>query len=229
VRNLLLALALTLICASWANAAWTVAPASLAVTETYNQAPVSVSLTVTNTGTAGVAVTWVDSLDYFKGLLPSVTQTVPVGGTKTWTIGVNVQDPYGCVPSCPMPVGTYSGSVVMTGGGQTITVPVTLTVAPATPPVVPGKVAGVTLQIQTVPDPLLLSWTANTEPDLAGYKVYQRILSSSYGTPLAVLGKVTTYQVNGIQPGLTYSYTVTAYDTSGNESSKSNEVSKTIP
>jgi hypothetical protein len=42
-------------------------------------------------------------------------------------------------------------------------------------------------------------------------------------------GKVTTYTVSNLTDGLNYYFVATAYDTSGNESGYSNEVSKTIP
>lgn len=72
----------------------------------------------------------------------------------------------------------------------------------------------------------ILTWDANTEPDLAGYKVYFGTASKKYGSPIDV-GKVTTKTIEPLQDG-TYFFAVTAYDTSGNESGFSNEVSKTI-
>lgn len=73
-----------------------------------------------------------------------------------------------------------------------------------------------------------LEWDANTETDLAGYKVYFGTASRTYGTPIT-LGKVTTYTVTGLTPGVTYYFAVTAYNTAGLESGFSNEVSATIP
>jgi len=69
-----------------------------------------------------------------------------------------------------------------------------------------------------------LAWDANTESDLAGYKVYYGTASGSYGAPISV-GKVTSYQLGGLTPGQTYFITLTAYDTAGYESGFSNEVS----
>lgn len=62
--------------------------------------------------------------------------------------------------------------------------------------------------------------------DLVGYKIYYGTTSGNYTEVIAV-GNVTTYKVEGLQPG-TYYFALTAYDTSGNESGYSNEVSKTI-
>ncbi|NOY84934.1 MAG: hypothetical protein GXO96_08985 [Nitrospirae bacterium] len=72
----------------------------------------------------------------------------------------------------------------------------------------------------------ILSWNANSESDLSGYKVYFGTSSGSYGTPTTV-GNVTTYTVPGLNTG-TYYFAVTAFDTSGNESGFSTEVSKTL-
>jgi hypothetical protein len=69
-----------------------------------------------------------------------------------------------------------------------------------------------------------LAWDANTESDLAGYKVYIGTSSGVYTSKIDV-GNVTTYTVTGLQPGNTYYFVVTAYDTGGLESGYSNEVS----
>jgi hypothetical protein len=60
--------------------------------------------------------------------------------------------------------------------------------------------------------------------DLAGYRVYHGISSLNY-TWDADVGDVTTYEIDGLTPEITYFFAVTAYDTSGNESEFSNEVS----
>jgi hypothetical protein len=71
-----------------------------------------------------------------------------------------------------------------------------------------------------------LTWNANTESDLAGYKVYWGTQSGNY-TNNQDAGNVATYYVNDISnTGTTY-FAVTAYDTSNNESDRSAEVKKT--
>jgi hypothetical protein len=74
-----------------------------------------------------------------------------------------------------------------------------------------------------------LAWDAVTAAGLAGYKVHYGTASRTYGTPL-LAGNQTTYTVSSsyLPSGHTYYFAVTAYDTSGNESGYSNEVSKTI-
>ncbi|HYK90654.1 MAG TPA: fibronectin type III domain-containing protein, partial [Acidobacteriota bacterium] len=71
-----------------------------------------------------------------------------------------------------------------------------------------------------------LAWDANSETDLAGYKVYYGASSRNYSTVINV-GKVTTYTLTGLAPG-TYYFAVTAFNTAQAESAFSNEVSKAI-
>lgn len=96
-----------------------------------------------------------------------------------------------------------------------------------------GSIALVLLFLLCLPSPgsassLLISWNANTEKDLNGYKVYYGTKSGTYGAPLT-LGKVTSCSLANVLPGKTYYIAVTAYDTSGNESPSSPEVSAFIP
>lgn len=75
-----------------------------------------------------------------------------------------------------------------------------------------------------------LTWDANSESDLAGYKVYTSLQSGVYSTPVAEVGLVTTYEGSHDIPDndeVTFYYVVTAFDTSGLESDYSNEVSHT--
>jgi hypothetical protein len=75
---------------------------------------------------------------------------------------------------------------------------------------------------------LLITWDANTESDIAGYKVYYGTGSGIYGAPIDV-GNVTSYQLENPAAGTTYYVVLTAYDTSGNESAFSTEESLTVP
>ena len=74
-----------------------------------------------------------------------------------------------------------------------------------------------------------LSWDANREPNIAGYKIYQATTSGAYGAPIATLTvDDTRYTVTGLEGGVTHFFAVTAYNSNGAESSFSNEVSKHI-
>ena len=71
---------------------------------------------------------------------------------------------------------------------------------------------------------ITLTWNANTEPDLAGYYIYQCSVQpctkvSGTATRLATLGKVTSFNVG--TPAVIKYYVITAYDFSNNESTES--------
>lgn len=81
--------------------------------------------------------------------------------------------------------------------------------------------------------PLNFTWEAPTQntdgspyTDQGGFKFYRGTKSGVYGAPVK-LGLTTTYIVNVSTPG-TYFYAVTAFDSSGNESAYSNEVSFSV-
>ena len=64
--------------------------------------------------------------------------------------------------------------------------------------------------------------------DLAGYTVYWGTTSGDY-TDQTDVGNVEQFLSTLPNNGLTYYFAVTAYDTSGNESRFSEEVSRTMP
>ena len=70
-----------------------------------------------------------------------------------------------------------------------------------------------------------VTWNANTESDLAGYRVYYGTSSRNYPNSIS-LGKVTSGTVSGLTVGTTYYFAVKAVDTSGNLSGYSAEVTK---
>ncbi len=69
-----------------------------------------------------------------------------------------------------------------------------------------------------------LAWDGNTDPGLAGYKVYYGTVSKIYIGSVDV-GNEITYTLTGLTAGKTYFIVITAYDTTYNESGYSNEVS----
>lgn len=73
-----------------------------------------------------------------------------------------------------------------------------------------------------------MSWNANNDNDLAGYRVYYGTASGSYSYSLDA-GNATTVEIGDLSADTTYYFIVTAYDTSGNESDPADEVSVTIP
>jgi hypothetical protein len=71
-----------------------------------------------------------------------------------------------------------------------------------------------------------LAWDANSETDLAGYKIYYGSVSQSY-TNVVDVGNVITYTVQNLLP-FKYYFAATAYNLSNLESGYSNEVSNTV-
>lgn len=74
---------------------------------------------------------------------------------------------------------------------------------------------------------MTITWQANTDRDLAGYRIYCGTASGVYASPTQV-GKVTMYRFTEVKAGTWYC-AVTAFDTTGNESGFSQEVSKVLP
>ncbi|RPH79814.1 MAG: hypothetical protein EHM80_06880 [Nitrospiraceae bacterium] len=77
---------------------------------------------------------------------------------------------------------------------------------------------------------MALTWKLNREPDLAGYKLYIGTASGTYdfpGSPF-LTGIVTSYTVSNLPKGHTYFFALSAFDTTGNESALSAEISKSL-
>lgn len=72
-----------------------------------------------------------------------------------------------------------------------------------------------------------IGWTANSEPDLAGYRVYYGISSRNYSNIIDV-GNITSHIVDNLELGTTYYFAATAYDSANNESDYSNEIDTII-
>lgn len=70
---------------------------------------------------------------------------------------------------------------------------------------------------------LTLAWDANTESDLAGYKIYIGYAPKKYSWVIDVSNR-TTGTVDNLVEGTPYYFTLTAYNTKGMESGFSNEI-----
>jgi hypothetical protein len=163
--------------------------------------PTNQSFTISNTGSGTLTWTAGDNASWLT--------LSPATGTNTGTVTATVN-------LTGLAAGTYSGTVTVAATGATSkTLPVSLTVNPGT------------TTTSTSASTATLNWGANTETDLAGYKIYVGTQSGVYGAPI-VLGKVNTYQATNLAIGTTYFFTITAYDNAGNESLHSAEVSKSI-
>lgn len=155
----------------------------------------------------------------------------PTGGTLTWnmtestawlalntaagTTTTETDQVSASVSIQGLAAGTYSTFITVTASGATNSpqqIPVSLTLSQPT--------ANTTGTVG-------LSWTANTEPDLAGYKVYIGTQSRLYNPPIT-LGPVSTYTATNLTTGRTYYFCISAFDSAGNESPCSTEVSKPL-
>ncbi|KRF09649.1 hypothetical protein ASG89_15645 [Paenibacillus sp. Soil766] len=77
------------------------------------------------------------------------------------------------------------------------------------------------LMVVAGPTSTTLTWNANTESDLAGYKVYMN------GSNISGTVTGTTYKVNGLTNDVTYNFTITAVDNIGQESALSDALAGT--
>lgn len=88
-----------------------------------------------------------------------------------------------------------------------------------TPPSAPSG-----LTIEQKASSLFVAWNPNTEDDLAGYKIHFGTKSGEYDRTID-LKNVNNYTLKGLTTDKTYYITLSAYDSSGNESQNSTEVS----
>lgn len=92
----------------------------------------------------------------------------------------------------------------------------TITIIPEAPPPVPP--------IPAVAGKFKIEWDPNSEPALAGYRVYRSEQRGAYPAVPLYTTQAIQYQDATAQPGHTYFYVVTAFQTDAVESAYSNEV-----
>jgi hypothetical protein len=137
--------------------------------------------------------------------------------------------------SAPSPSGSRSAANVLKNSAITSLLqpatPVVTAPPPSTPPSTPPS-APPPSSPPASPSTgnVTLTWAANVEPDLAGYKIYVGTNSGAYSFPGSpfVIGKVASYSISNLPKGQTYFFALSAYDNAGNESVLSAEVSKTL-
>jgi hypothetical protein len=95
------------------------------------------------------------------------------------------------------------------------------------PPAVPQSLVAVADSAAGAID---LSWTPDSDSDLAAYRVYRRDVQESLPAQrVASVGGETSFRDTAVQPEHAYAYSVSAVDQSGNESKRSPEVEETLP
>jgi Fibronectin type III domain len=118
-----------------------------------------------------------------------------------------------------------SGHTVEIQGPPSEAIPVTTKdiFAPAVP-------QGLVAVADTAAGAIDLSWSPDSDSDLAAYRVYRRdVQGGNSAQRIASPGVETSYRDAGVQPEHTYAYSVSAVDQSGNESKPSPEVEETLP
>jgi fibronectin type 3 domain-containing protein len=68
-----------------------------------------------------------------------------------------------------------------------------------------------------------LAWDPSPNPQVSGYKIYYSRTNWEHATVIDV-GNRTEYTVTGLEAGVTYRFTATAYSRTGEESALSREV-----
>jgi Abnormal spindle-like microcephaly-assoc'd, ASPM-SPD-2-Hydin/Protein of unknown function (DUF1573) len=163
----------------------------------------TMSVTVTNSGNAGVTVSQISESGTGFTLSGAGTPvTIAAGQSMTFSVIFS-----------PTATGTDSG---------TVTVASTATGSPT-------SIALSGTGVQAAAHSVSLTWVASTST-VSGYNVYRSTTSgSSYAKINSSLVAALTYDDTTVQSGTTYYYVVTAVDSSGNESSDSNQATAVIP
>ena len=205
----------------------------------YQTSSVAVSLIVSSSGTTSTPSILLNPTSLsFSGtagganpLAKTMNLANPTGGTLTWSmtesaawLALNItsgttttetDQVSASVSLQGLAAGTYSTVITVAASGAANSpqqMPVSLTLSQ--PTTVTTGSAG-------------LSWTANTEPDLAGYKVYIGTQSKLYNPPVT-LGTVTAYTATNLASGKTYDFCISAFDSRSNENPCSAELSKPL-
>jgi hypothetical protein len=71
-----------------------------------------------------------------------------------------------------------------------------------------------------------LTWNANAEPSLGGYKIYYGSTPGNYGAPV-VVGKVTSYKLTGLTNDTPYYFAISSLNSVGAESARTAEITAT--
>jgi hypothetical protein len=163
----------------------------------------SLSVTVTNSGNASVTVSKItESGTGFT--LSGAGAPVTLTAGQSMSFGVNYS---------PAAAGSNTGTVTVTS---------TATGSPTT-------IALSGTGVQTANHSVTLSWVASTST-VSGYNIYRSTTNGSgYAKVNSSLVSGVSYTDTGVQSGTTYYYVVTAVNSSGEESSDSNQVTAAVP
>jgi len=178
-------------------------PASLGFGSQVINSPVTLTVVVTNVGSAAATITK-DSVSG-TGFTTGITVPITLNPAKSVSIPVVFT---------PAASGSVAGSLTLSSNGTTL-LSVPLTGTGLTP----------------LPHTVDVAWSASTTSTLSGYNVYRSGTSGGPYTKISSSLSPTTLLFTDTTPksGQKYFYVVTAVDVSGLESTASAEVAVTIP
>src|SRR6267143_2034901 len=173
---------------------FSISPSTLAYTATVGSPNKPGIVTVTNTGSTAITVTWADSIFWLVGITPGVTQTIQPGLSATFTHTASFAN---------LAAGSYSGTATISGGGVTKQVPVTLTLSP------PTSTTGFSIS------PSTLAYTATVgSPNKPGIVTVTNTgntaITVTWADSIFWLVGITPGVTQTIQPGLSATFTHTA-------------------
>jgi len=192
-------------------------------------------------GVRSVTLRWTAPADGAGGRLASYEGRYAIGGIddSTWAAATPI-DPMP-VPSTPgaidsievlalEPATNYAfavrgrdGDGVLSPLGSVLEL-TTATSADSTPPAIPQGIA-----IEPREDHVALSWSRTRDADVEGYVIYRRTAQDGATFPVLVRTAVTEYADTSALPEIEYKYSIAAYDTSGNVSTRSPETTILLP
>jgi fibronectin type 3 domain-containing protein len=189
---------------------------------------------VATAGASSTTVTWAANVEAdLAGYRVWRSTTLPVPTTGSALSGAALLTNRTFTDTTATPGTTYYYVVTATDlaanqSAGSAPVSATISVPDTTPPAAPTGLAAT-----SSPTSVGLTWQANGEADLAGYRVFRGTAQPvvTTGTPLSGATLLTTasYTDTAVTPGTTYYYVVTAVDASGNQSAASTAVPATPP
>ncbi len=171
--------------------------------------------------TAGVSLDWADNTDttlFAYNLYRSATSTGTY--TKVSTSPVLSSDFVDSTGTAGVTYYYKVNAIDAWGGESALSASISGKRLTGSDTIAPSKPLGLTIAAQQLPAGLIIHWSSNTEADLAGYNVDRATSPSGTFTRLNLAGLLTTsaFTDTTVVAGVTYTYRVTAIDTSANES-----------
>jgi uncharacterized membrane protein len=218
----------------------TISTSSTTPTGSYPLSVIASGSTLSHSASAMLVVS--AAADFALAATPS-SQSIPPGGSTTYTINIAGQNGYSSVANLSasgLPSGATAtfnpASITGTGSSQLTVTTVGSTPAGTYPFTITGTsgsevhTASATLVVSAaVQHSVSLTWT-DGDSGIAGYNVYRTTQSGTGYTKLnGSLATTTSYKDSTVQSGTTYFYVVTAVNTAGVESAFSTAALAVIP